>query len=63
MIHTNTRLHDFAITFAKCMVNLKLINIDMKSQDGTAQSHLNDSNLVKQQCDVGLLNDIKATGL
>ena len=63
MINTNTRLHDFAITFAKYMVNLKLINTDMsfESQSGAAQSHLNDSNLVRQQPTVGVLNDIKAT--
>ena len=45
------------------MVNLKLINTDMsfESQSGAAQSHLNDSNLVRQQRDVDVLNYIKAT--
>ena len=63
MINTNTRLHDFAITFAKYMVNLKLINTDMsfENQSGAAQSHLNDSNLVRQQPTVGVLRDIKVT--
>ena len=61
MINANTRLHDFANTFATYMVNLKLINTDMsfESQGGAAQSHLNDSNLVRQQRYVGVLMILK----
>ena len=51
------------ITIATYMVNLKLINTDIsfESQSGAVQSHLNDSNLGRQQRDVDVLNDIKAT--